>query len=220
MRKAPLQACRTLTRFPVKFKGFLLILRAWGRGLGTAALVRGLLLGVPPPHTHWEALNEKDLGGPLPPEGQHPPARPGEGQGECSWHPSPSEATCRGHPASPPTPSSPRGTSFQTACGCPSRPRARLPVAPDPGPPAPPKAPKARRADSLRCPLKPPLHFHQPRSRCRFSGSTPESLPASLRAHVSPATKLRPRPQKLADPAGESTLWFTTSAGSGRHRGG
>lgn len=188
--------------------------------MGQLDLQPGLLLGVPPPHAHWEVLNEKVLGGPLPTEGQHPPACPGEGQGACSRHPSPSSATCPGHPASLPTPSSPRDTSFQTACGCPSRPRARLLVAPDPRPPAPPKAPKARRADSLRCPLKPPLHFHQPCSRCWFSGlhsGVTSCLPPGTRV---PGHQAPPRPLKLADPAGESIFWFTASAGSGRHWGG
>ena len=75
----------------------------------------------------------------------------------------------------------------------PSQAPRSAPVAPDPGPPAPPKAPKARRADSLRCPLKPPLRFRQPRGRCRFSGSTPSHFLLSSGTRV-PGHRAPPPP--------------------------
>ena len=116
----------------------------------------------------------------------------------------------------PPLPGAP---PFQTAWGCPSESHALVALAPAPGPPAPPKAPKERKADSLRCPLKPPLHFHQPRSRW-LPGSTPRSLPASLPAHVSPGREAPPPPLRLADPAGRinSLVHSLCGLGSGSGR--
>lgn len=150
--------------------------------------------------------------------GQQPPARSGEGPRWGSGHPSPSSATCQGRPASPPTPSSPRDTPFQTARGCPSESHALVAQAAVPGPPAPPKAPKERKADSLRCPLKPPLHFHQPRSRW-LPGSTPRSLPASLPAHVSPGLEAPPPLLRLADPAGRINSLVHSLCGLGSRSG-
>lgn len=68
----------------------------------------------------------------------------------------------------------------------------RSPAGPRPRASSPTKALKGEKADSLRCPLKPPLHFHQP--RCRWlAGSTPEVTSCfPPRTRVPPATRPRP----------------------------
>ena len=131
--------------------------------------------------------------------------------------------TPQGHLPRPPCfssdPSSPRDTSFQTACGCPLRPRARLRWPQTPG--LQPRRRRRRREEPTHFgALSSPLSASVSPAAAAGSQAPLPVTSCSPPAHVSPATELRPRPLKLADPAGESILWFTASAGSGRHRGG
>lgn len=175
------------SRVPGQVQEVLLTPRASGRGTGQLKLHPPPLPGLQGPHTptveRWvhrvlENHSQREAGR-LPP--------PGLGRRQLG---APFSLLC--HLPKPPPPLLPRGTPFQTP-RCPSQSHTRVLTAPDPGPPAQPKAPKERKADSLRCPLQPPLHFHRPRSLARRLRSRSHFLLPSR--HTCPSShQAPPRP--------------------------
>lgn len=155
-----------VNQIPSQVQEVQLTARASGRGLGAAGIVAASAPRNPgSPHTplgsderrgSWvrtvkgrhviafQITLERDIAGV-----QGLPSRP-------TLPPRP--ATCQ----SLQTPPLSKRTPFQAPGGCPSKSHTLVLMAPDPGPQAQPKAPKERKANSLGCPLQPPLHFHQP----------------------------------------------------------
>lgn len=148
-----------------------------------------------PQHAHHEAPHEEDPGGPMSKAGRSTPSnlpwRGAEGAPGPLLRPLPPAKAARLPLQAPPLP---RGAPFQ-APRCPSKPHTPVLMAPDPRPPARPKALKERKADSLGCPLKPPLHFHQPllqlarrlHSRNHFLLPSPHTCPTGQQAPPRPA---------------------------------
>lgn len=174
-----------------------------GRGRGWAGIAatsaprgpRG-----PPTQTHTppggDALNLEDLVSRCQRKaGPHHPADPGQGRrglgaASLSSPPArpPSEPLCS--PGGPPPNSL---LPFQVP---------RSPEGPRPRASSPTEALKGEKADSLRCPLKPPLHFHGPRCRWLARRSTPEVTSCfGARTRVPAATRPLPGWPPAAGPA-------------------
>lgn len=159
--------------------------------------------GTPPTHTAARpprTAEQRGFGEPLSKEGRSTPSsRPGQGEEGAPGTPpllchlpQPSGFS----PRPPPLPGGHRLPNSILPFQVPHSPEGPRPRASGPT-----EALKGERADSLRCPLKPPLHFHQP--RCRWLGRLLSRSHFLLPSrHTCPSSRQAPpRRLRLADPA-------------------